>query len=45
MENIKEKEMNDRTENNLSCRWMYKKNIVKYLRTVRLITWLMGYSM
>jgi len=24
-------------KNNLSCRWMYKKNIVRYLRTVRSI--------
>jgi len=30
--------MNDRIDNNLSCRWIYKKNIVRYLRTISSIT-------
>jgi len=39
MEYVREKEMNDRIDNNLSCRWIYKKNTVRYLRTIRSITY------
>jgi hypothetical protein len=34
MENGREKGKNDRNENNLSCRWIYKNKMVGYLRTV-----------